>query len=164
VTPEEADKAQDWRSMDGATAWHLIDRHAENWNEVGELMAAWLRAHVLAEREVCAKPQEPVAVIMPSWMIHFVGSGPIAPLIEKHGLKIGDFLFAHPAPTPDGWRQIETAPTVGRELILLLTPSRFPQVAYSNTWWTCGFSVENKPTHWMPLPDAPSTTTKDAAP
>jgi hypothetical protein len=50
------------------------------------------------------------------------------------------------------WQPIETAPTTGRELILLLTPSRFPQVAYSNTWWTAGFSVENKPTHWMPIP------------
>ena len=28
------------------------------------------------------------------------------------------------------------------------------QVAYSNTWWTSGFSVECKPTHWLPIPDA----------
>lgn len=55
MTPEEADKAQNWLGMDGATAWHLIDRHADNWNEVGELMNAWLRANVLAEREACAK-------------------------------------------------------------------------------------------------------------
>ncbi|MBD8531513.1 MULTISPECIES: hypothetical protein [unclassified Massilia] len=54
--------------------------------------------------------------------------------------------------TQAGWQPIETAPKTGRELILLLTPSRFPQVAYSNTWWTSGFSVENKPTHWMPIP------------
>lgn len=55
MTPEEADKAQNWLGMDGATAWHLIDRHADNWNEVSELMNAWLRANVLAEREACAK-------------------------------------------------------------------------------------------------------------
>lgn len=55
MTPEEADKAQNWLDMDGAAAWHLIDRHAEDWNEVGELMNAWLRANVLAEREACAK-------------------------------------------------------------------------------------------------------------
>lgn len=53
------------------------------------------------------------------------------------------------------WQPIETAPTLGRELILLLTPSRFPQVAYSNTWWSSGFSVENKPTHWMRIPPIP---------
>lgn len=54
------------------------------------------------------------------------------------------------------WQPIETAPKDGRELILLLTPSKWPQVAYSNTWWTSGFSVENKPTNWMPLPKAPN--------
>lgn len=57
---------------------------------------------------------------------------------------------------PPQWQPIETAPKGGRELILLLTPSRFPQVAYSDTWWTCGFSVENKPTHWAPIPPMPS--------
>lgn len=54
------------------------------------------------------------------------------------------------------WQPIETAPRGGREMILLLTPSRFPQVAFSNTWWTAGFSVENKPTHWLPIPPLPS--------
>lgn len=53
------------------------------------------------------------------------------------------------------WQPIATAPRRGREMILLLTPSRWPQVAYSNTWWTAGFSVECKPTHWMPLPAVP---------
>lgn len=45
MTPEEADKAQKWRGMDGATAYHLIDRHADGWNEVGEMMNAWMRAN-----------------------------------------------------------------------------------------------------------------------
>lgn len=59
MTPQEADEYQDWRTLDGATAWHLIDRHADNWNEVGEMMDAWLRARtkpaIQAERERCAK-------------------------------------------------------------------------------------------------------------
>jgi len=55
------------------------------------------------------------------------------------------------AATGSAWQPIETAPKTGRELILLLTPSMFPQVAYTNTWWTAGFSVECRPTHWMPL-------------
>lgn len=45
MTQDEADKAHRWEGMDGATAWHLIDRHADDWNEVGELMNAWLRAN-----------------------------------------------------------------------------------------------------------------------
>ena len=28
--------------MDGSIAWHLIERHAENWNQVGEMMNEWL--------------------------------------------------------------------------------------------------------------------------
>jgi len=27
--------------MDGAIAWHLIERHADGWAEVGEMMDAW---------------------------------------------------------------------------------------------------------------------------
>lgn len=67
-----------------------------------------------------------------------------------------DTLWAElEAAREDGWQPIESAPRDGRQMILLLTPSRFPQVAFSNTWWTAGFSVECKPTHWRriePLP------------
>lgn len=59
MTPQEADEYQNWTALDGATAWHLIERHAGNWNEVGEMMNAWLRARtksaVHVERERCAK-------------------------------------------------------------------------------------------------------------
>ena len=60
-----------------------------------------------------------------------------------------------PAPGVPEWQPIETAPKDGRDLILLLTPSGFPQVTYSNTWWQSGFSVECRPTGWMPLPAHP---------
>ena len=36
---------RDWRGMDGAAAWHLIDRHAEGWAEVGAMMEAWRLAN-----------------------------------------------------------------------------------------------------------------------
>lgn len=45
MTDAEADAAQNWKGMDGAIAFHLIDRHADNWNEVGAMMNAWLRAN-----------------------------------------------------------------------------------------------------------------------
>lgn len=55
------------------------------------------------------------------------------------------------------WQPIETAPKDGRTKILLKTPySPNGCEAYSNTWWTVGFSAECKPTHWMPLPSPPS--------
>ena len=59
VIPEDSPaNDQDWGNVDGAIAWHLIDRHADNWAEVGAMMEAWLRANVekaLAEpvNEVC---------------------------------------------------------------------------------------------------------------
>ena len=68
-------------------------------------------------------------------------------------------LYLHPATPASAWRPIAEAPRDGRELILLLGPSRIPQVAYSNTWWTAGFSVECKPTHWMPIADLPTPPT-----
>lgn len=49
MTPEEADSAQQWKGMDGAIAWHLIDRSADDWNEIGEMMNAWLRANQKGE-------------------------------------------------------------------------------------------------------------------
>jgi hypothetical protein len=33
--------AQDWAKTDPAVAFLLIDRHAENWAHVGQLMDAW---------------------------------------------------------------------------------------------------------------------------
>jgi hypothetical protein len=37
--------ASDWKGIDGATAWHLIDRQAEDWAEVGAMMTDWLEAN-----------------------------------------------------------------------------------------------------------------------
>ncbi len=39
--------------MDGAIAWQLIERHADDWSEIGAMMEAWLKANVEAEREDC---------------------------------------------------------------------------------------------------------------
>lgn len=39
--------------MDGATAWQLIERHADNWQEIRMMMEAWLRANVAEERNAC---------------------------------------------------------------------------------------------------------------
>ena len=38
-------ETRDWSGVDGATAWHLIDRHANNWTDVGEMMNAWLASN-----------------------------------------------------------------------------------------------------------------------
>lgn len=45
LTKEEAQAMQDWKGMDGAIAFHLIDRHGDGWNQIGEMMNAWLEAN-----------------------------------------------------------------------------------------------------------------------
>ena len=58
MTAEEAKAGQQWAGMDGATAYLLIQRHAENWSDTRLMMDAWLGANlaaaVAAEREACA--------------------------------------------------------------------------------------------------------------
>ncbi len=46
-----------WKGMDGATAWHIIDRHAENWQEVGKMMNAWLKANQTQGEEDASRDQ-----------------------------------------------------------------------------------------------------------
>jgi hypothetical protein len=55
MTPEQADAAQEWAAMDGADAFLMIERHANNWAETRELMEAWKRAHVAVAVKRCAE-------------------------------------------------------------------------------------------------------------
>ena len=36
---------QDWSTVDGAVAWHLIDRSGDGWGHIGAMMDAWRDAH-----------------------------------------------------------------------------------------------------------------------
>ena len=54
---------QEWKGMDGACAWHLIDRYAEDWHHVARLMNAWLEANreeLIAELKAL-REQDPVS-------------------------------------------------------------------------------------------------------
>jgi hypothetical protein len=51
------DNSQNWAGMDGTTAWHLIDRHANGWADIGKMMGEWLAANSTPP----AAQQEPVA-------------------------------------------------------------------------------------------------------
>lgn len=44
-TDRDWSKAQDWKGMDGATAFLLINRHSDGWGDVGAMMNAWLAAN-----------------------------------------------------------------------------------------------------------------------
>jgi hypothetical protein len=51
------DNSQNWAGMDGTTAWHLIDRHANGWADIGKMMGEWLAAN-------CTPPAAPAAAPM----------------------------------------------------------------------------------------------------
>lgn len=36
---------QDWKGMDGAIAWQIIDRHANDWADIGKMMHEWRDAN-----------------------------------------------------------------------------------------------------------------------
>lgn len=42
------DTSQDWAKLDGAQAFHLIERHADGWAETGNMMESWLAARMAA--------------------------------------------------------------------------------------------------------------------
>ena len=97
-TPTTEDiNLQEWKGMDGACAWHLIDRYAEDWSHVERLMNAWLEANRedLAAELKALMEQQPVA-----WYLDIEGWGR-----EYNGLPhmsnggIGTRLYAHPVPT-----------------------------------------------------------------
>lgn len=58
MTRDDADAFQDWAAMGGEQAFLLIERHADGFQVAHELMEAWARARVKAEREACAKAIE----------------------------------------------------------------------------------------------------------
>lgn len=39
------DQMQDWKGMDGAIAFHLIERHANGWDDASKMMHEWLEAN-----------------------------------------------------------------------------------------------------------------------
>lgn len=45
------DDMQEWAGMDGATAFHLIERHADNWSDAGKMMHEWLSANIPQPKE-----------------------------------------------------------------------------------------------------------------
>jgi hypothetical protein len=45
-----ADERQ-WAKVDPAVAFHLIERHADNWNDAGDMMVAWANARQDAQVE-----------------------------------------------------------------------------------------------------------------
>lgn len=50
------DNSQEWAKVDGAIAFHLIERHADDWNDAGRMMDAWRDANPRRASSVPAIP------------------------------------------------------------------------------------------------------------
>ena len=45
------DNSQKWAGMDGAIAFHLIERHADGWNDIRKMMGEWLSANTPQQKQ-----------------------------------------------------------------------------------------------------------------
>ena len=75
-----------------------------------------VRESVIALRAALEQPpvveQEPVAVIGDVWTLLWAGGEPIAEIVKKHSLRIGDLLYTRPQPRhPLTDEQIQEAAT-----------------------------------------------------
>lgn len=65
---------QDWKGMDGATAWLLINRHASGWEAVGEMMDAWLSANAEQPPSAPVGVEEPLSLLRAGhWREVYIG-------------------------------------------------------------------------------------------
>lgn len=93
AVPDDAlpSDGQEWAKVSPEVAFHLIERHAENWAHAGQLMEAWRLAVNAA-----AISQEPAAIVTET---HESRDKPdLFTIMSKSALRIGDRLYRTPLP------------------------------------------------------------------
>lgn len=60
---DRPENEQEWAKVDPATAFHLIERHAENWADAGRMMLAWRDANPAPATGEGQQQDEPVAYL-----------------------------------------------------------------------------------------------------
>lgn len=74
---------------------------------------------MIIERFLAALPaseQKPVAVVGDVYQLDWIGSGPIAPIIAEHGIKVGDKLFTHAPDSAARIAELESEVMLANEL------------------------------------------------
>ncbi|MDX4957862.1 hypothetical protein [Delftia acidovorans] len=54
--PTVEDASQEWGKVDPITAWHLIERHADNWADIGKMMTEYVQAQIARAELEARKP------------------------------------------------------------------------------------------------------------
>lgn len=103
----EPDTSQDWAKLDGAVAYHLIERHGEDWADIGAKMEAWGRARFAAPIAAQEQARGMVGRVPSGWRLESgeCGSGvsePVAWLQTEDGSH--PLVFLHKA----GWAPPQT--------------------------------------------------------
>jgi hypothetical protein len=189
ASPQQAapadDDTQEWARLTGAVALHLIDRHGEDWADIGNKMETWGRARFAASHQAAAGAEgaAPVVHLSDNQIYDFWLFRDCMEAIRNGDMK-GQFvaavrqLLAKPF-TVSPWMPIETAPLDGSEVLLMVERrAGIPHRALIGHYMAGGHCIEDhppidagwyfwngsmfdrasKPTHWMPLPAAPSTS------
>lgn len=120
------DNSQSWAGMDGATAWHLIDRHADGWGDVAKMMGEWLEANIAARLSAPQAPQFQGVGARKLADLQAQGYGITGYAIrhETTGLRgaidgHGFVYWWHSAPQAVGWLPIEDAPDNMTECVVV---------------------------------------------
>lgn len=160
IAPTVPDKMQDWAGMDGAIAWHLIERHADNWADIGKMMGEWLAANRGA--------QPAPAVVEPFGYFKAEPFGWTDCAESDEGAIALYEAPPPPAQAQDAWQPIATAPNDGTEILLRSAKGRIANGLWSAASERSGFwawaYVHQEPVEWMPLPSAQAQTMLAAAP
>ncbi|MDR0201298.1 MAG: hypothetical protein LBJ40_03955, partial [Delftia acidovorans] len=53
--------SQEWGKVDPAIAWHLIERHADSWADIGKMMTEYVQAQI-ARAELEARKPLPLSI------------------------------------------------------------------------------------------------------
>ncbi|MDR0203014.1 MAG: hypothetical protein LBJ40_12720, partial [Delftia acidovorans] len=48
--------SQEWGKVDPAIAWHLIERHADSWADIGKMMTEYVQAQIARAELEARKP------------------------------------------------------------------------------------------------------------
>jgi hypothetical protein len=98
--------AQQWAKVDPAIAFHLIERHAEDWNHAGRLMEAWRLANTVTDPSAGhGEGWRPIETMPRDHMTRLFLCG--GAVVQGFMDVTGNFCVTHEF----GWRQMKGKPT-----------------------------------------------------
>lgn len=80
--PTIEDASQDWGKVDPAIAWHLIERHADSWADIGKMMTEYVQAQIARAELEARKPLPPADMTVTQHVNALVGDGLTAQKVE----------------------------------------------------------------------------------